>query len=374
MKNRKEVKMKESKFVICILIVSFSCFILQGCKYEKSLESNSEGETAISSEADSLNDIMDMTNNKDEKQLEWLDEKISIHTPDEWSKSIDENKQFIFILTEENKILKVDKETQRSIVIINNENEPEEDIFFLRATEENLYYQVNDTEIYQYNLANGKITKIFESERVVDTIFGMQIYNNNMYLYMSGLVVCELDLKTKEKKELIENAGSAAFYDNKLFFIEKGGDKYIYCLNLKNNKIEIARELKNKMKYVNLFVYGNRLCYVLNGKKRQIYAYSLNGQDKLLISLKENQVWNVYNRSPYVYSYENDTLYYVYEEDDISYLCAYTGQKGATDIKLQLPEDYAGNGYICSGYFFYETYIEDEDQEGVLEYKYIFIE
>lgn len=374
MKNRKEVKMKESKFVICILIISFSCFILQGCKYEKSLESNPEGETAISSEADSLNDIMDMTNNKDEKQFEWLDEKISVHTPDEWSKSIDENKQFIFILTKENKILKVDKENKRSTVIINNENKREEEIFFLKATEENLYYQVSDTEIYQYNLVNEKITKIFESERDVDSIFGIQIYNNNMYLYMSGLVICEFDLKTKEKKELIENVGNAVFYDNKLFFIKKGGDKYIYCLNLGKNKIEIARELKNKMEYVNLFVYGNRLCYVLDGKKCQIYAYSLKGQDKLLISLKANQVWNPYNRSPYVYSYDKDTLYYVYEEDDNSYLCAYTGKKGAADIKLQLPEDYAGNGYICSGYFFYETYIEDEDQEGALEYKYIFIE
>lgn len=174
---------------------------------KKSLEAISEGETVISSESDSLNDIIDMTNNKDEKQFEWLDEKICIHTPDEWSKSIDGNKQFIFILTKVNKILKVDKKNKRSTVIINNENEPEEEIFFLKATEE-------------------------------------------------------------------------------------------------------------------------KLCYVLDGKKHQIYAYSLKGQDKLLISLKANQVWNPYNRSPYVYSYDNDTLYYVYEEDDNSYLCAYTGKNG----------------------------------------------
>lgn len=353
--------MKEFRLVICILIVSFCSFILQGCKYEKSLESISEGETVVSSEADSLNDIMDMTNNKDEKQLEWLDEKIYGETTDEWSKSIDENKQFIFILTMENKILKVDKENKRSTVIINNENKPEEEIFFLKATEEKLYYQVNNTEIYQYNLANEKITKIFESERDVDTIFGMQIYNNNMYLYMCGLVVCELDLKTKEKKELIENAGNAVFYDGKLFFIKKGGDKYIYCLNLENDKIEIARELKNKMKFFNLFIYRNGLCYVLTGEKQQIYAYSLKGQDKLLISLKAHQVWNVCDPSPYVYSYDNDTLYYVYDEDDNFYLRAYTGKKEDRDIKLQLPEDYVRNGYICSGYFFYQACIKDKE-------------
>jgi hypothetical protein len=355
--------MKRFKEIIYIILFSFCSLILQGCRSEKIPERISEDELIVSSESDA---ITDETNRKDGKQLDWLEQKIRANSTNEWSKAIDENKQYIFILTTDNQILKVDKHTKKSTVIIECENE--HDIFFLNATEEELYYQVDDLEIYKYNLVNGKITKVFASERDVDSIFGLQIYKNKMYLYMSGLRICKFDLKTKKTEEMMENVSDAVIFDDKLFFIKRKKNN-IYCLNLENNKSEIVRRKKEKMR--NLFIYKNKLCYSLSGKKQQIYAYSLKGQDELLISLKANRVWNICDSYTYVYSYDKDILYYVYEEAGNSYLCTYTGKKG--NVKMRLPEDYVRNGCICSGYFFYQASTKDGKNE-LGYYKSVLIE
>lgn len=335
---------------------SFCSLILQGCKSEKTPERISEDELIVSSESDA---ITDETNKKDGKQLNWLEQKISANSTNEWSKAIDENKQYIFILTTNNEILKIDKNTNKSTVIIECENE-HDDIYFLNATEEELYYQMNDREIYQYNLVNEKTTKVFASECDVDSIFGMQIYKNKMYLYMSGLRICKFDLKTKKTEEMMEDVSDAVIFDDKLFFTKRRRNN-IYCLNFENNQCEIVRRKKKKMR--NLFIYKNKLCYSLGGKKQQIYAYSLKGQDKLLISLKANQAWNICDSYTYVYSYDKDILYYVYLEDGNSYLCTYKGKKGKGNVKMQLPEDYVRNGCICGGYFFYQASTKDGKNE-----------
>ncbi len=354
--------MKGSRLIIYIIMFSFCSLILQGCKSEKTRETMSEDELIASPESDTLNDI---TDKKDGKQPDWLDQKISANSTNEWSKAIDENKQYIFILTVNNEIIKVDKNTKKSTVIVTCEKENDE-IYFLNATEEMLYYQMNDLELYQYNLADGKTTKIFVSERDVDSIFGMQIYKDNMYLYMSGLRICKFDLKTKKTEEMVENVSDAVFFGDKLFFTRRERNN-IYCLNLENNKEQIVRQKKKEMR--NLFIYKDKLCYSLSGKKRQIYACSLKGQDKLLISLKENQVWNICDSYTYVYSHDKDTLYYVYEEEDNFYLCTYTGKQGKGNIKMQLPEDYVRSGCVCDGYFFYQGSTKDGKDE-LSYYKY----
>lgn len=351
----KELKCKTTKRIgyIFVLIISI---LISGCNAR---ETSVTSAPAISSSEGAVI----ATDQKEETgKAEWLSEKITPIKASDWEKAVDENKRYLFILEGEKTIVQIDKKTKKSTPVV--QCKKKDTIYFLIAEEDNLYYQLNDNAIYQYNLSTGKEKQIYHTEKEPDSIFGMQVYKNDIYLYRCGLIISKLDQKTEKQEKLLENVSNPIFIDNKLFFMKHRDVTTIYCLDLNTGKKETVRKLKNKMRFGNLFQYKGKLCYTVFGDQDQICMMSERGKNTVLVKEQPKQV--LYP----VYSREKDTLYYICEEDtktkgDVVYLGIY---KKGKNRKIQLPEDYDERGCVCNGYFFYTGWIQNDEGEEEKEY------
>lgn len=336
-------------FAYICLIASF--IFISGCSAKES--------SIISSPAGSVSQgaILDKRQ-KTEKNADWLPDKIVPFIASDWQKAIDENKNYLYILDGQNVIVQIDKKTRESVPVV--QCKKEDIISFLIAEDEYLYYQINENAIYRYDLLKGNSKQIYYTEER-DSIFGLQVYKNNTYLYQSGLIISKFNPKTKEQKILLENVIDPIFVDNKLFYMKRRDVSTIYSINLETEKKETIRKLKNKKKkrFGNLFQYNGKLCYTIYGDQGQICMLSDQGRDTTLVKAEPEQIMYP------VYSREKDTLYYICQKDihtdgDRAYLGIY---KEGKNREIQLPKDYKERGCVGNGYFFYEGCDQNEGGE-----------
>lgn len=305
---------------------------------------------------DSENKGSETTTEQPQKKnvLEELSGEIGCCKASGWEKKIDEDERYIFILSNEKSILRIDKNTNERICIAKASKDSF--IEFLYLYKEGLYYVLDQGELYRYNLTTGETKQIYVEKEFLEPIFGMQIYKDNIYLYEGGLGISRLDPETNTKKELVEdNVSHAVFYNNKLYYIKRRHTEKIRCLDLDSGRDAVARKLEDKEShYAELFTYRNQLCYVLAGQQRQIRILGEKGEDSLLLSLEKDQVWReeLIDHFDRIINYDENLLYYVYTKAEQSWLCCYDeGEK----FQMKLPEDYWEGGYVCDGYFFYNT-------------------
>ena len=317
---------------------------IKGNEPEKPDDSENKGDETITEQPQKKN------------ALEELSGEIGCCKASDWEKKIDEDERYIFVLTKyksTKSILRIDKDTNERICIA---KAPKDSfINFLYVYAKKLYYVMSSRKLYQYNLTTGETKLIYSAK---EDIFGMKIYKDNIYLYECGLGISRLDPETNKRKELVDdNVSHAVFHNNKLYYIKRRYEEKIRCLDLDSGKDVVVRKLEDKEKkshYAELFTYRDQLCYVLAGQQRQIRILGEKGEDSLLFSLEKDQVWRweLIDHFDRIINYDENLLYYVYTKEEQSWLCCYDeGEK----FQMKLPEDYWEGGYVCDGYFFYNT-------------------
>lgn len=346
----KVLKRKKAECIkyISVLVV---CIFISGCDAKES--------AIISSPAISVSQgaAIGKGQKKEIKNSNWLPDGIVPLTASDWQKSVDENKRYIFILTGDKTIMQIDKKTKQSITVV--QCKKNDIIYFLIAEEDYLYYQLNDNAICQYDLSTGNTKQIYYTENKQDSILGMQVYNNDIYLYMGGLIISKFDCKTKKQEKLLEGAVNPVFIDNVLFFRKKRNKITIYCLDLDTREKRVIRKSQNikKKRFHDLFQYKGKFYYTVSGKQWQICEYSEKGKDKVILSLEPDKTWDFLDYPHYVYSRDKNSLYYVYAKGDNIYLSFY-GNRANKGMKL--PKDYLEKGCVCNGYFFYQGEKEEK--------------
>lgn len=353
----KDSKNKIARLISYICIIAF-CVLISGCD-AKEVPVTSAPAISSSEGAVVATDQKVETKKTKTKKVEWLPEEIQPIMASDWEKSVDENEQYLFVLAGERTIVQIDKKTKESVTIVKGKKK--DTIGFLIVEEDNLYYMLNERVIYQYNLSTGKTEQIFRTDENPDSIFGMQIYKNDIYIYRCGLIISKLDPKTKKQKKLLENVGDPIFVDNKLYYRKHRHKETIYCLDLNTGKKEVVRKSENleKERFEELFLYKGKLCYISSGEKEQICMLSEQGRDTVLVSMEPECFLS------YVYSQDDDILYYDCIKGDKAYLYLYEdGEKE----RIQLPEDYCMRGCVCYGYFFYMGCTQNHDEEEDTEY------
>ena len=322
--------------------------LISGCETEESL--------IISSPSISVSQgAVGKEQKKEIKDSEWLPNRIVPLTASDWERSVDENDKYIFILTGYKTIMQIDKKTKEFMPVIRCKKE--DNIYFLIAEEDYLYYQLNDNAIYQYDLLTRSTKQIYYTEK--DSIFGMQVYKNNIYLYLSGLIISKLNPETKKQEKLVEGVVNPVFVDNELYFKKKSNKTTIYSFDLDVRDKRVVRKSKNskEKRFHDLFLYNGKLYYTVSGKQWQICMLSERGKDTVILSLKPDKKWDFLDYPHYVYSRDKDTLYYVYAYGNSNYLNFY---KNGKNKKMKLPEDYLEKGCVCNGYFFYQGEKDEE--------------
>ncbi len=345
-------KNRAAKALVYIIVITLCILSAWGCGGEYG---NEPAKSDISENGENKT-VTEKPKPPKKNGIEELSGEIGRCNASGWEKKIDENEQYIFVLIKEESIIRIDKDTNEKICIVKAQKEG--DINFLCVYKEVLYYVMNLRELYRYDLTAEETKQIYAVKDYtgVDDIFGIQIYKDNIYLYECGLGISRLDPETNKRKKLVgDNVSHGVFYNNKLYYIRRRYEEEIRCRDLDSGKDEIVRKSEDEEKklYIELFTYRDQLCYVMAGEQWQICILEESEEDMQLFSLEKDQIWC----QDRIISYDEKSLYYVYEQEEQSWLCCYDDGK---KFEMKLPEDYREGGYVCEGYFLYSTNESEE--------------
>ena len=215
--------------------------------------------------------------------------------PDDWSVTAVENEDYIFGLTGR-KLIRFKKSDGAKKTIYSFSNSQRGDISFCMSNDriycsdldkvwstdfdgKNRTEEVTQKEIR--NVAGGRLH--------VD-IFGLQYYNEDIFLLTTGLDVFRAS-KRDNMKMIAEDVRKSCFLDNALYYIQRAGN-CIYKTEVDGEKTTVLRKLENKntTRYSDVFVHDDKLYYI---KDQRIYRIDEQGDKEIALPGNTGNVYHV---------------------------------------------------------------------------------
>jgi hypothetical protein len=314
--------------------------------------------------------------------INWEEEKIINNDYSfYWCSSIVQNDQYVFYATTDYQIVRVDRTYGKKSVIVKLKR-IEDDYYNtsigMSLTKDKLYYIYHNC-IYVSDFDGSNINKIATGEELknvpdksepgVGAIEGVQAYNNNIYLMLSGFYVVKFDIETKKVQKIAEDVRSdGCFYKNSFYYFNRD-DPAIYKVDLKTLNEEMVRGEKwshqlygddNVKHYKNLVVIQDKLYYVAfqNKEPSTLYLYREDGKDVKKYSAVNDASLGIGD----LVSYESIIAYSYYPEDSDKLILKMYDMNTKKEKELHLPDDFYEEKVLIDNILFYS--VENGEDEG----------
>ena len=273
--------------------------------------------------------------------INWKNEEILKSGYPQWGASLVQNNTYVFYANPNREIIRIDKRSCKKTIIKKLDklhNYPYLRIGMILSNK-TLYY-VYDSCLYQcdFNGDNGKqvvsrkqLKDFTKHTNIQDTVDGVRIYNNDLYLIIGCDLLVRFDPDTKKFQTVAEEVNSGEFYKDHLYYIN--GDTAIYKVNLKTFKRKLVRgkkwskrmlKSKDTVYYQTFLKIKDQLYYTCSQGKlaadgaepSKIYLYSENGKDIKKYNARVDLHRVVSDGTKIAYHYKNDKDYLIIYDMD----------------------------------------------------------
>ena len=312
-------------------------------------------------EKDILDERQRCTNEADRQFLDWKNDKIAVSETaygSDWSSSVAENDQYIFYVTQDNKIICYDKKNQKKKEITDVENREDGPSVTLQISECCLYYLVGNT-LYKCDLDGKNEKQICTGEAVINPTYdymnwinAVHIDKQDVYLLLQGNAIGRLDVDKKEISIIAEEVyGESCFYQGALFYRSLDGSKICKCDLETLQTQDVRGQEDTKTIYRQILVIGDQLYYTCEQEDgcAELCQYSENGKDE--VAFEEEDTENILAG---IVTDSSQRMYVCYYSDyDEAYKLKIVDLDREKTEEMTLPEDFAYEGQVIGGSYLY---------------------
>lgn len=276
--------------ILCLILFIVTVFGCQRDKEEKTTMNILESKEKITKDSKNKLSLSQL--------IDWKKEKIvnDMGTP-YWGSAIAQNDTYFVFARSNGEIVRVNRKNGEQKILFRLKLLYENGIK-ITLTKEKMYY-IYKNAIYRCELNGNSREKILEGEDIkklpdeyAAEIWGIRIYDNQIYLQLCGLYVGKMNLKTKEFRLIAEDVRSEGVFCHNCFYYFNRNDPAIYKVDLKTLKQEMIMGQKwfsgvedrdDVKRYKQLLVLHNELYYVVAGKEHTKFKqYNPHGKDRVI--------------------------------------------------------------------------------------------
>lgn len=280
--------------------------------------------------------------------VDWNQKQVAnYYDTSAWGGSVAENDTYFFYVTR-NRVNRINKKTKKDQNIITFAGKDVE--CWLYLAQDTLYYS-DGIDLYsvdcdgknkQHILDCSKHKQLKKSRKYTE-LWGMQIYQGEIYLKLDCFEICRFRSQKENVKQIAFDARSCCFYQGALYYHMRSSEE-MTRVDLKTGAKTVVRkqQTKDSPKYFGeIFTYEGTLYYALGG---YIYAYTEDGKDHKVLSSGDCIM-------------VSDAIYVVRSEETAdeeyeSYLYRYKPGEGESN-PLKIPPQYNGFCFVFDGRLFY---------------------